>query len=149
MRRLSSRSVTAGAVTAVSALVLASCASPSEPTWRQADPAPQGYTPSEQVVEDYDEWLEEEEDDVVAHCVRRSSKDDGTYLVVRDKLCDGTGKHHAYLWYYGGKRVKNLVSKGSTTRPRHVTVVTRDGDEIGRGGKISRDGFGNRTTVGS
>ncbi|MEU7892220.1 hypothetical protein AB0B45_05070 [Nonomuraea sp. NPDC049152] len=148
-RRLSSRAVALGAVVTVSSVVLAGCATGGST-----------YAGSEQVVMDSfeegdtstDEDLleeEEDEDEVVARCVRRDSEDDGRYVIVDDDRCDSAGRHGAYLWYYGGTKVRNRVSKGTTSRPRDSLVVTKSGDEITRAGKISTNGFGNRTSTGS
>ncbi|MFE3454641.1 hypothetical protein ACFXJ8_37540 [Nonomuraea sp. NPDC059194] len=144
-RRLSSRAVTLGAMVTVSSVVLAGCASGGS---TYTAPYTDTYTGSDQAVIEPEEEVEEE-DDVVARCVRRDSEDDGAYVIVDDERCDGTGRHSAYLWYYGGTKIKNRVSKGTTTRPRHSSVVTRSGDQITRSGKISTNGFGNRTSTGS
>lgn len=137
-RRLSSRAVTVGAVAALSSLVISGCGGggPAEPS-------------TEYVYEEVENEEEEEEEEVVARCVERSSEDDGVYRVVSDERCESGGKHSAFLWYYGGKQVKSLISKGTTTRPRHAWVVTKSGQEITKTGRIVRDGFGNRTNVGS
>ncbi|GAA2404127.1 hypothetical protein [Nonomuraea africana] len=41
------------------------------------------------------------------------------------------------------------VSDGTTARPRDSYVVTTSGEELTRAGKISTNGFGNRTSTGS
>ncbi|WP_327090746.1 hypothetical protein OIE66_09015 [Nonomuraea sp. NBC_01738] len=141
-RRLSSRAVSVGAVTAISVLVLGACGQQS------SYPSPvetvAGGDESDSFHED-----DEEEEGVVATCVRRDSEDDETYEVVSDTRCSGVGKHGAYLWYYGGHRAKGRISDGSTRRPPSAYIITRSGDEISRSGKVTRDGFGHRTTVGS
>ncbi|MFB9961782.1 hypothetical protein ACFFOP_04260 [Sinosporangium siamense] len=127
-------------------MVLSSCA--TDVHWRNAEPddAPVWQdVPSPYVEEDDgdEDFGEDEGDDVVAHCVRRLRVKMGTYRVVADKHCDRAGKHTAFMWYYGGKMVKGLVSKGKIKRPpKDVWVSTRSGDEISRTGRIIRGGFG-------
>ncbi|WP_283139405.1 hypothetical protein [Rhizohabitans arisaemae] len=156
-RRLSSRTVTLGAITALSAIVLSGCATDRhpEPPAGLNSPYAEDWLESEEgdYVEEGDhvgggDYVEEDdyvEDEVVARCVRRSSEGNGTYQVVADERCDGAGKHSAYIWYYGGKRGNGRVSKGTTIRPRDAFVVTSEGDEINRRGTILRGGFGNHS----
>ncbi|MFI9554592.1 hypothetical protein [Nonomuraea endophytica] len=132
-RRLASQNVSIGAVATLSALMLGACGQQPPPVYERSPVT---------VHED------EEEDDVTAHCVVRDSEDDGRYTVADDEKCDGASRHGTYMWYYGGTRTKRHVTGGSPRRPRGVFVTTRDGDEIGKSGRISRDGFGGRTTVG-
>ncbi|MFE0148315.1 hypothetical protein ACFWY5_14320 [Nonomuraea sp. NPDC059007] len=133
-RRLASQNVSIGAVATLSALMLGACAQQPPPV----------YERSPVTVHEADD----EEDEVTAHCVVRDSEDDGRYTVAGDEKCDGAGRHGTYMWYYGGTRTKRHVTDGSPRRPRGVFVTTRDGDEIGKSGRISREGFGGRTTVG-
>ncbi|MFI6504388.1 hypothetical protein [Nonomuraea typhae] len=137
-RRLASRNVSIGAMTALSALVLTACAQPQAAAPPLPPDDPQTYT------EDADE-----PEDVTATCVRRGGEVNDRYPVVADRHCDGAGKHGAYMWYYGGTRTEKHVKDGSTRRPRGVTITTAAGDEIGKSGRISRDGFGGRDTAGS
>ncbi|WP_157246277.1 hypothetical protein [Nonomuraea typhae] len=138
-RRLASRNVSIGAMTALSTLVLAACAQAAAPPLPAVDPP--AYAED---AEDADEPA-----DVTATCVRRGGEVNGRYPVAADRHCDGAGKHSAYMWYYGGTRIKKHVRDGTTRRPRGVTITTAAGDEIGRSGRISRDGFGGRDTTGS
>lgn len=166
-RALSSRSVSLGALVALSSAVLTGCASP-EPSSTIEYVAPYGDSSEdepvddagEEPVDDAGEPLEEddeddfeevfEEDEVVATCVERDSEDDDSYEVVDDENCDGVSKHGAYLWYYGGTTTNgSRISGGTTARPRDVSIVTGGGDELTRSGKISTNGFGNRTSTGS
>ena len=85
-----------------------------------------------------------------------SASADG-YLVVDDSYCDDdgsstryryyddddyhgghgrpyTGSHGAYVWYYGGRRVGNRVMDGTTLKPSNVTINSRSGKSIQRGG---------------
>lgn len=81
-----------------------------------------------------------DDDEVTADCTVRL--DDGTYEVVDDDYCDddGTSTHYyagsrgAYLWYYGGRRVGNRISGGTTLRPSEAKITSRTGKEIQRGG---------------
>lgn len=151
-RRLSSRAVTLGAVVTVSSVVLSGCAS-SGSVYAGSDQVVMDSSSDEDFVEDDEDFVEDEEeepdDEVVARCVRRDSEDHGRYVVVDDDRCDGAGRHSAYLWYYGGTKVRNRVSKGTTNRPRDSYVVTKSGDEITRAGKVTTNGFGNRTSTGT
>ncbi|MFD1933649.1 hypothetical protein ACFSKW_19500 [Nonomuraea mangrovi] len=152
-RRLSSHAVRLGAVVTVSSVVLSGCAS-GDSVYAGSDQVVMDSSSEEDFVEeDVEDEVEEDEeepdDEVVARCVRRNSEDHGRYVVVDDDRCDGAGRHGAYLWYYGGTKVRNRVSKGTTNRPRHSYVVTRSGDEITRSGKVTTNGFGNRTSTGS
>ncbi|MEV4165595.1 hypothetical protein [Nonomuraea dietziae] len=174
-RALSSRSVSLGALVALSSAVLTGCASPEPsstieyvaPYDDSAEDEPVDDAEEEPVddaeeepVDDAGETLEEddedgseadfEEDEVVATCVERDSEDDDSYEVVDDENCDGVSKHGAYLWYYGGTTTNgSRISGGTTARPRDVSIVTGSGDELTRSGKISTNGFGNRTSTGS
>ncbi|GAA2660696.1 hypothetical protein GCM10010412_033270 [Nonomuraea recticatena] len=166
-RALSSRSVSLGALVALSSAVLTGCASPEpSPTIEYAAPYDDSAEDEpvddaeEEPADDAGETLEEddeddfeedfEEDEVVATCVERDSEDDDSYEVVDDENCDGVSKHGAYLWYYGGTTTNgSRMSGGTTARPRDVSVVTGGGDELTRSGKISTNGFGNRTSTGS
>ena len=130
-RGLLSSSVTIGALSALSTILLASCA--TEP-W--ADQGSFSYGPSNSSVGVEDSRPAKKVNGLLARCVSRASEQNGSYLVVPDAYCDRSGKHHAYLWYYGGKRVKKLVSHGSTVRPRHRVVFTTTGDKIARDGGI-------------
>jgi hypothetical protein len=75
----------------------------------------------------------------------------GSYVVVDDSYCDDDGgsSHYyggsrgAYVWYYGGHRVGNRVQGGTTLKPSDVTITSRAGKEIQRGG------FGRSWTGGS
>ncbi|NJP93506.1 hypothetical protein HCN51_29350 [Nonomuraea sp. FMUSA5-5] len=82
-----------------------------------------------------------DDDEVTADCVVQL--EDGTYEVVDDDYCDddgGGGSYYyggsrgAYLWYYGGRRVGNRVEGGTTLKPSDVTITSRSGKEIQRGG---------------
>ncbi|MEU4327585.1 hypothetical protein [Nonomuraea dietziae] len=170
-RALSSRSVSLGALAALSSAVLTGCASPEpSPTIEYAAPYDDsaGEEPvddaEEEPVDDAGETLEEDDeeddeddfeegfegDEVVATCVERDSEDDDSYEVVDDENCDGVSKHGAYLWYYGGTTTNgSRISGGTTARPRDVSIVTGGGDQLTRSGKISTNGFGNRTSTGS
>lgn len=75
-----------------------------------------------------------------------SSPPAGSYEVVDDSYCDDStrsygGSHGAYLWYYGGHRVGTHVRNGTTLRPSDVTITSRSGKEIQRGG-FGRSGTG-------
>ncbi|MET9336537.1 hypothetical protein [Nonomuraea sp. NPDC003804] len=158
-RRLSSGAVTLGAVVTVSSVVLSGCASGGSTYVGSEQVATDSFTEEDTSAEDdlaeeAEEAEEagedeEEEDEVVARCVRRDSESDDGYVIVSDDRCDGAGRHSAFLWYYGGTKVKNRLVKGTTIRPRGAYIVTKGGDEITRTGKISRSGFGNRTSTGS
>ncbi|GAA3465735.1 hypothetical protein [Nonomuraea roseola] len=168
-RALSSRSVSLGALVALSSAVLTGCASPEPsstieyvtPHGDHVEGEPVDDSAEEEPVDDEGETLEEdhgdedyeedfEEDEVVATCVERDSEDDDSYEVVDDENCDGVSKHGAYLWYYGGTTTAGgRISGGTTARPRDVSIVTGGGDELTRSGKISTNGFGNRTSTGS
>lgn len=92
-----------------------------------------------------------DDEEVTADCVVQL--EDGTYEVVDDDYCDddgGSGGSHyyagsrgAYLWYYGGRRVGNRVQGGTTLKPVDVSITSRSGKEIQRGG------FGRSWTGGS
>ncbi|MEV0145892.1 MULTISPECIES: hypothetical protein [unclassified Nonomuraea] len=100
-----------------------------------------------------------DDDDVTADCVDTSQQlPDGSYPVVDDDYCDdddddggGGGAHYyssggsraAYHWYYGGRRVGTHVRGGTTLRPSDVTISSRTGKSIQRGG------FGGRSSSGS
>ncbi|MEV0229691.1 hypothetical protein [Nonomuraea sp. NPDC050786] len=111
---------------------------------------------------------ESNDDDVTADCVllveedtptlttdgATPTPDPGSYQVVDDSYCDDDdnnssyrlsngGSHGAYHWYYGGTRRGDRVYNGSTYRPSDVTISSRSGKEIQRGG------FGNRWSSGS
>ncbi|WP_143591304.1 hypothetical protein [Thermoactinospora rubra] len=147
LRRLSSRAVGVGALAALSSVVLAACSTGAEyqPERQTVTEQPPVAYPGEDETDETGEI-----DEVVATCVVRDSEDDGVYLVAPDDECDGAGKHSAYMWYYGGRRIAGRqIHRGTTTRPRDAWIVTRGGDELSRTGRIVRDGFGNRTTVGS
>ncbi|GIH90515.1 hypothetical protein ACFFMN_08405 [Planobispora siamensis] len=77
-------------------------------------------------------------EEVGADCVDLSSRQpDGSYTIVDDDYCDETryrGSHGAYGWYYGGTRAGVRVAKGTTVKPSDVTIVTRKGTVIQRGG---------------
>ncbi|MGR6916059.1 hypothetical protein ACU635_17610 [[Actinomadura] parvosata] len=82
-----------------------------------------------------------DDDEVTADCVVQL--EDGTYEVVDDDYCDDDGSggsyyyggsRGAYLWYYGGRRVGNRVEGGTTLKPSDVTITSRNGKEIQRGG---------------
>ncbi|AQZ69940.1 unnamed protein product [[Actinomadura] parvosata subsp. kistnae] len=83
-----------------------------------------------------------DDDEVTADCVVQL--EDGTYEVVDDDYCDDDGgggssyyyggSRGAYLWYYGGRRVGNRVEGGTTLKPSDVTITSRSGKEIQRGG---------------
>lgn len=132
-----------GAVAALSVLVLGACVSTSGPDY------PVEVVTDLDTGDTADDEGEPEDDEVVARCVKRDSDHEDAYEVVSDQRCDGVGKHAAYMWYYGGRKVKGLVRDGTTRRPRDSYVINAGGDEIGKTGKIVRDGFGGRTTVGS
>ncbi|MFI6504389.1 hypothetical protein [Nonomuraea typhae] len=87
------------------------------------------------------------DDEVTADCVEASSVDGGSYVVVDDDLCDDdhyrSGGYSAYRWYYGGTRSGARVQGGTTVRPADVTISSRDGKSIQRGG------FGSRWSGGS
>ncbi|NUW42959.1 hypothetical protein HT134_22895 [Nonomuraea rhodomycinica] len=96
----------------------------------------------------------QDDDDVTADCVDMSQQlPDGTYEVVDDDYCDddddGTvhyysgGSRSAYHWYYGGTRVGTRVRGGTSYRPSDVTISSRSGKSIQRGG------FGGRSSSGS
>ncbi|MEU4544896.1 hypothetical protein [Nonomuraea dietziae] len=166
-RALSSRSVSLGALVALSSAVLTGCASPepsstveyvapyddrleAEPVDGSAEEEPVDDDAEGETVEEDDEDEDYEEDEVVATCVERDSEGDDSYEVVDDENCDGVSKHGAYLWYYGGTTTAGgRISDGTTARPRDVSIVTESGDELTRSGKISTNGFGNRTSTGS
>ncbi len=87
-------------------------------------------------------------EDVTADCVERADTDaSGQYLVVNDANCDDDDDGHysssrgAYMWYYGGRRVGNRVTGGTTIRPSDAHITSRNGREIQRGGFGGR-GFG-------
>ncbi|WP_143591306.1 hypothetical protein [Thermoactinospora rubra] len=87
-----------------------------------------------------------DDDEVVADCVDTTTQlADGSYVVVDDDYCDDGyhGPRGAFLWYYGGKRVGSRVMSGTTIRPGDVTITSRGGKEIQRGG------FGGRGSGGS
>lgn len=88
------------------------------------------------------------DDDVTADCVEATSLNSGSFEVVDDDYCDDDhyssgGAYRAYHWYYGGTRNGALVHGGSTIRPSNVTISSRDGKSIQRGG------FGSRWSGGS
>ncbi|MFI6291936.1 hypothetical protein ACIBEJ_10150 [Nonomuraea sp. NPDC050790] len=89
------------------------------------------------------------DDDVTADCVRADSLNGGAYEVVDDDYCDDDryyvagAPYRAYRWYYGGTRNGARVHGGSTIRPSDVTISSRDGKSIQRGG------FGSRWSGGS
>ncbi|WP_327090747.1 hypothetical protein OIE66_09020 [Nonomuraea sp. NBC_01738] len=93
------------------------------------------------------------EDDVTADCIDTSTQQpDGSYAVVDDFYCndddDGSSSssyhssYGAYRWYYGGSRVGTRVRSGSTFRPSDVSISSRGGHEIQRGGFGGRWGGG-------
>ncbi|MCP2349712.1 hypothetical protein HD595_005834 [Nonomuraea roseoviolacea subsp. carminata] len=96
----------------------------------------------------------QDDDDVTADCVDMSQQlPDGTYEVVDEDYCDddddgtvhyyGGGSRGAYHWYYGGTRVGTRVRGGSSYRPSDVSISSRGGKSIQRGG------FGGRSSSGS
>ncbi|GGK90579.1 hypothetical protein Ppa06_57790 [Planomonospora parontospora subsp. parontospora] len=83
------------------------------------------------------------EETVVSDCVETASRaPDGSYRVVDDRYCEG-GSHHGYSHYYGGSSAGGRVHSGTTVRPGNVTITTRSGTVISRGG------FGGRGTGGA
>jgi hypothetical protein len=87
------------------------------------------------------------DDEVQAYCVDQNSLlPDGSYEIVDEDLCDDDGyrSSHAggYYWYYGGSRNGSRILKGTTVRPKDVTVVTAKGKTLQRGG------FGGRSSSG-
>ncbi|MEU4574864.1 hypothetical protein ACBI99_08685 [Nonomuraea sp. ATR24] len=84
----------------------------------------------------------QDDDEVTADCVDTSQQlPDGSYPVVDEDYCDDDHHSHyyagprgAYHWYYGGVRNGTRVRGGTTLRPSDVTISTRTGREIQRGG---------------
>lgn len=117
--RLASKAVGLGTVTALSALVVGFCT--AQNSGRQ----------------------------VAADCVELTDVTrSGQYRVVPDHYCDDrddgshySGSRGAYRWYYGGRRVGDRVTDGTTIRPSDATITTRTGHVIQRGGFGGR-GFG-------
>ncbi|MEV0820962.1 hypothetical protein [Nonomuraea rubra] len=105
------------------------------------------------LVEDDDATLTPSPSPSPSPGVVTSSPSAGSYVVVDDSYCDddnrsGTsyyygGSRGAYVWYYGGNRVGNRVQGGTTLKPSDVTITSRSGKEIQRGG------FGRSWTGGS
>ncbi|WP_250573236.1 hypothetical protein [Nonomuraea sediminis] len=93
----------------------------------------------------------QQSEEVTADCVDMSNQQtDGSYEVVDDQFCDDDngrsgfygGSHGAYHWYYGGTRIGTRVLRGSTYRPSDVTISSRTGRSIQRGGFGSHWGGG-------
>ncbi|WP_231618852.1 hypothetical protein [Nonomuraea sp. SBT364] len=84
----------------------------------------------------------QDDDEVTADCVDMSRQlEDGSYQVVDEDYCDDDGHSHyyvgsrgAYHWYYGGTRHGTRVRGGTSLRPSDVTISSRAGREIQRGG---------------
>ncbi|GIH76401.1 hypothetical protein [Planobispora longispora] len=90
--------------------------------------------------------VDDDYEEVNADCVNLGNQlSDGTYEVVDDDYCDDDGYHGsrgAYGWYYGGFRSGTKVSKGTTVKPSDVSIVSRNGTVIQRGGFGGRGGSG-------
>ncbi|MEV0583703.1 hypothetical protein [Nonomuraea sp. NPDC050310] len=89
----------------------------------------------------------DDDEEVTADCVDTSTmQPDGSYAVVDDDFCDTThyrgGAGSAFLWYYAGTRIGARVARGTTIRPSGVTINTRQGTTIQRGGFGGRGGSG-------
>ncbi|SEM50189.1 hypothetical protein [Nonomuraea pusilla] len=99
------------------------------------------------------------DEEVTADCVDTSMVlPDGSYEVVDDEYCDDDdddddggghsghsyygGSRGAYHWYYGGTRSGHGVSGGTTIRPADVSISSRGGKSIQRGGFGSHWGGG-------
>lgn len=108
--RRASKAVKLGTIGALSVLVIGSCAAQNRPA------------------------------DVTADCVELGDADaSGRYRVVDDDRCDDDRRYYsssrgAYRWYYGGRRVGDRVTGGTTIRPSDATITSRGGREIQRGG---------------
>ncbi|MEV5407411.1 hypothetical protein AB0K60_01030 [Thermopolyspora sp. NPDC052614] len=82
-------------------------------------------------------------EEVAADCVDWTNTDaSGQYLVVSDFYCDDdddddddfSSSRVAYRWYYGGRRVGDRVTGGTTIRPSDAHITSRNGHVIQRGG---------------
>ncbi|WP_433241571.1 hypothetical protein ACQPYK_36465 [Streptosporangium sp. CA-135522] len=87
--------------------------------------------------------------EVGADCVDLNSRQpDGSYTVVDEDYCDDShyhgyhGSRGAYSWYYGGVRSGARILRGTTVRPSDVTITSRKGTVIQRGGFGGRSGWG-------
>ncbi|WP_240489907.1 hypothetical protein [Actinomadura atramentaria] len=119
-RRLSSRAVKIGMVSALS-LTLVACSSKSTTAWCVDRDSRGGFTNTK-----------------------------GGYRVVPDSYCNrsdinnGTVGYGRYFWYYGGKRTgSGYVSGGSVVGPRSGKIKS------GSGTTLSRGGFGSHGRSGS
>lgn len=74
----------------------------------------------------------DDDDEVVADCVVSTAEKDGSYRIVDDSYCENRG---AYVrWVYGGSSSGGYVRGGTTVRPSDVSISSRSGRVISRGG---------------
>ncbi|WP_068929012.1 hypothetical protein [Planobispora rosea] len=84
-------------------------------------------------------------EEINADCVDLGNQlPDGSYEVVDEDYCDDGyhGSRGAYGWYYGGLLAGTRVSKGTSVKPSDVSIVSRNGTVIQRGGFGGRGGSG-------
>ncbi|SDG34020.1 hypothetical protein SAMN05421505_103256 [Sinosporangium album] len=89
-----------------------------------------------------------DDDEVDADCIDYSSQTDDGYLIVDDDYCDEDSPSHiyavrsAYHWYYGGRAAAGRVQGGTTVRPSDVSITSRSGTVVQRGGLGGRGSYG-------
>ncbi|MDP9843300.1 hypothetical protein [Streptosporangium lutulentum] len=83
-----------------------------------------------------------DDDAVTAVCVDPNSMTDEGLVIVDDRFCTPDGSHSGYVYVFGGSSSGNRISGGTTFRPGDVTITTRKGTVIQRGGFGGRGGSG-------
>ncbi|WP_440063833.1 hypothetical protein [Streptosporangium sp. OZ121] len=126
--RKRSNAVTLGALTALSAMVIAGCAI-------------EGEVVSADCLDAYDCAVTAEEE-VTADCVDiYSLAEDGSYQQFEDRYCEG-GSHHGYTYVYGGSSSGGRIHGATSIRPSNVKITSRAGRVIVSGGFGGRGGGG-------
>jgi hypothetical protein len=125
-RRLSSRAVTIGMVSALS-VTLVSCSSSSTTRYCVDRQDTGGFF----------------------------DRTKGGYQVVPDVFCErvyplGAGSYNRYFWYYGGRGYnshgRRYIYRGSTIVPHGRTIKSSSGHTISSGHSVSRGGFGGHSS---
>ncbi|MFI6485205.1 hypothetical protein ACIBH1_45355 [Nonomuraea sp. NPDC050663] len=85
--------------------------------------------------------------EVVADCVEATPQPDGSHLVVPDSYCGSSStvvvvNGSSYQYVYGATSSGRYARGGTLVRPTGVTITTRSGTTVVRGGFGGRGGSG-------